>query len=283
MSRSKKSIQATSNQNHETNQKATKGASANILPTNHGTLALQALMPEIEAMTEEETRVAILSVFETTVLIEGKLPSVEALLPVFESEMKHPPTAELDNIRSVILALREAELNVMASYQPNRDLVALFNDTVMPIRRLLDATTQILTLTNKLDSDQVLSAQAGASFVEESQRVLGTIKILRNSWSQVNDSCSFDLDQLATMEQQVTEFLTNWSNKAAEKKDNQAQVVRQKVLTILLNRWDKIRQAVQFVRYFEGDADSIAPSLFSSRKRSRKASQPIVTPAPAVH
>jgi len=50
---------------------------------------------------------------------------------------------------------------------------------------------------------------------------------------------------------------------------------RQRAFTLLIKRYEEVRRAVLFVRCCEGDADSIAPSLWAGRgRRNRKTTQP---------
>jgi hypothetical protein len=59
---------------------------------------------------------------------------------------------------------------------------------------------------------------------------------------------------------------------------------RQRAFSLFVKAYDQARRAIQYVRWEQGDADSIAPSLYSGRGNSnvkRRAEDAAVTPAPA--
>jgi hypothetical protein len=47
--------------------------------------------------------------------------------------------------------------------------------------------------------------------------------------------------------------------------------IRQRMYTLFCNTYSQVRRAVCFLRYEEGDADEIAPSLYQGRVRSKRA------------
>ena len=60
---------------------------------------------------------------------------------------------------------------------------------------------------------------------------------------------------------------------------------RQRAFSLFVKAYDQARRAIQYVRWEQGDADSIAPSLYSGRGNSnvkRRAEDAQVTPAPVV-
>jgi len=46
--------------------------------------------------------------------------------------------------------------------------------------------------------------------------------------------------------------------------------VRRRADTLFVRAYDEVRRIVAYLRWHEGDADSIAPSLYAKRKASRR-------------
>ena len=60
---------------------------------------------------------------------------------------------------------------------------------------------------------------------------------------------------------------------------------RHRAFSLFVKAYDQARRAIQYVRWEQGDADSIAPSLYSGRGNSnvkRRAEDAEVTPSPVV-
>jgi hypothetical protein len=60
---------------------------------------------------------------------------------------------------------------------------------------------------------------------------------------------------------------------------------RQRAFSLFVKAYDQARRAIQYVRWQQGDADSIAPSLYSGRGNSnvkRRTEDAQVTPAPVM-
>lgn len=56
---------------------------------------------------------------------------------------------------------------------------------------------------------------------------------------------------------------------------------RQQAYTLFVNAYDQIRRAISFLRWDQGDADEIAPSLFGGKKRrAATEAEPPVDSAP---
>lgn len=48
-------------------------------------------------------------------------------------------------------------------------------------------------------------------------------------------------------------------------------VIRRQAFTLLFRAWDEVRRAVGFLRWKQGDADSIAPNFYLGRAKGRRA------------
>jgi hypothetical protein len=56
--------------------------------------------------------------------------------------------------------------------------------------------------------------------------------------------------------------------------------IRQQAFTLLVKAYDETRRAVSFLRWREGDADTIAPSLYAGRGGRGKPAAPVADTGP---
>ena len=57
--------------------------------------------------------------------------------------------------------------------------------------------------------------------------------------------------------------------------------IRQRLFTLFVNAYDQARRAVGYLRWNEGDADQIAPSLYAGRSNGRRKADQPDPPTPA--
>jgi hypothetical protein len=55
---------------------------------------------------------------------------------------------------------------------------------------------------------------------------------------------------------------------------------RQRMFTLFLNSYDQVRRAVTYLRWNEGDIDTVAPSLYAGRAARKKPDEPAPAPTP---
>lgn len=59
-----------------------------------------------------------------------------------------------------------------------------------------------------------------------------------------------------------------------------AALERQQTFTLMVRTYDQLRRAVHYVRWDEGDAEDIAPSLYAGRRKSKKKAEDTKETAP---
>jgi hypothetical protein len=95
--------------------------------------------------------------------------------------------------------------------------------------------------------------------------------ILRTNAAKVAARTSIKPDELA-----AAEDMANKLGKAVGLREQSPQViaeasrVRQAAYTLFIKAYEEVRSGVQYLRRHEGDADSVAPSLFANRGNRKK-------------
>lgn len=96
-------------------------------------------------------------------------------------------------------------------------------------------------------------------------------RVYRNHWPNITGRSCRTLDDLDRAEA-VIRRMTHWvgDRELGEAAPGPWADLRVRAFTYAVRRYDEARRAVAFVRWTEGDADKIAPSLWRHRGRGRK-------------
>ena len=100
--------------------------------------------------------------------------------------------------------------------------------------------------------------------------------MLRDNWSQVSNSCGASLANL-----ERAEVLSDELSRIIGVREDappalvNATLLRKRVYSLFVRAYTEVREAVQYVRKANRDADKFAPSLYLRRKRVEHA--PVVT------
>lgn len=189
----------------------------------------------------------------------------------------------LDVVLPRTLALLHAEnLLLVASGQPDR-LKALLAEAD-PLRDLLRDTWALPLIGWKIFTQAQLDAwKDGAGHADLGSDLVSCGEAYLARWKQIAgkaDVTEADCRRAVALGREILEAVGGKSNPDAVAK---AALERRRAFTLLLEAWDELQRAVVFVRWHAGDADTLAPSLFTAGRRApAPRTVPPATPAPTV-
>lgn len=92
------------------------------------------------------------------------------------------------------------------------------------------------------------------------------VQIVRSQWKKVAGRTFITEAELAEAEKLVTALLADIGEREqAPLRHSEATLVRQRAFTLYVGTYAEARRCVQYVRFHQGDADVIAPSLYAGR------------------
>ena len=99
--------------------------------------------------------------------------------------------------------------------------------------------------------------------------------LLRERWRDIGHKSAIEPQELDEAEQMFERITTAYAVRASRPLTVAAAVEdRRRAYTLLVRAYDHARRAVTYLRWTEGDADAIAPSLWAGRGRRRARSKP---------
>jgi hypothetical protein len=216
----------------------------------------------------------------TTVL--GAMPEINALRPRIEKELPAFDLGRFDKMEDYTLAIGHAQAMYLAASAPSEQLPELAEQAMKTRDQLLSDAT---ALSNRgfVDGKKLGELKGGNGYRNIAFDVFALVAMLREKWSVVQSKTALSAAELDSAEQLADRVIT-----AVGQREQAPAVIgaaadnRVRAFTLFVTAYDQIRRAVSFLRWREGDADTIAPSLYAGRgSRKKSTDEQPSTPAPA--
>jgi hypothetical protein len=200
----------------------------------------------------------------------------------------HMPTFEIvlfDNLISLAGALGHAQVVYKTASETPVSLIE-FGDLVAKTREVLVAEVNMLIARGLLKAE-VLNVLKGANgYKNTAFDVLELSNILRIQWNTVSSRTSLTLAELDEAEVQATELAQRYGDREQALSVG-AQTIkdRQAAYTLLMETYEEVKTAIEYLRRKEGDAETLVPSLYLGRSNGKKsdseapANEPVTPPA----
>ena len=139
--------------------------------------------------------------------------------------------------------------------------------------RLLFCDAQSLANRGHLDEEALERARAGVGDAGLIDGLLALVTLLRGAWPRIEGKSplgAHEVDEAERIARLLSEAI---AARDAGAPTAAAAELRARALTRLVNVYGEIRRMVEYLRYHEGDADVLAPSMHARRKRRQRAEE----------
>ena len=202
----------------------------------------------------------------TTVL--GVLPEVKALRDRM-AELPSFDVASFDKLEDYALALNFAHAGYLSATQPADDLDALSADAAELKAQLL-GDANALALHGLLDAQQFAQLRGGNGTKNLAVDLEILSRVLLAAWPKIQGKSATSVEDLELAASMSTRLMRIAGMREQSPALTAAATdARLRAFTKLLQVYEDARSAVAFLRRREGDADTIAPSLYPGRPRRR--------------
>jgi hypothetical protein len=201
-------------------------------------------------------------------------PKIAALSKQIHSELPRFRIKLLRDLRPIALATWYAHISPRPEIDEDR--VKQLVTEGAPLKRTLLLQAEALADRKLVSADRVTAIRTGRGHLDLANDLVALSQLFREHWPIVSTRVAIieerELDRAAELGTALLEALgARTVTRTEPNAQQQANDLRWRAFTLLAQTYDEIRAAVAYVRRKEGDAEGIAPSLYSTRTRRRVA------------
>jgi hypothetical protein len=252
-------------------------------PTNQSLRARRAYeqaLPTILAVPLDSLLPITVDITSMVTKAVGSMPEIRrfrdqvARLPEFDVDA-------FDHIETYARAAGFAHTRYLAASEPDSALAAKF-DEAMKLRELLLTDATALAKRGLLNGKRLSELKGPVGYKNGAQDLATLSEIIRPNLAAIAGKTAVteaDLDRAEDMSDEIITIV-------GEKEQGPASVavtseVRQQAYTLFVRTWEQAHRAISFIRFAEGDADEIVPSLVERRASAKKKEPEPAVSAPA--
>ncbi len=242
--------------------------------------AYKRLLSEIDAVPAPLTPVTL----DVPTVVTTSLGVLPELKP-FEAELKALPgfnVSAFDKLEDYTLALSHAHAEYLGTSAPPEVLSELVNEATR-VRTVLMADLEALVAHEIIPAERAAEVPKSLGYRGVAYDITRLIVIFRQYWEGVENNSALTRARLGEYEILSDRLITavGVREQSSETVDA-ATVRRQRAFTLVVDAYDDVRRGLSYLRWKEGDLDTIMPSLYSGRvSRKKQEASPPPTGAPA--
>jgi hypothetical protein len=218
---------------------------------------LAALPPEAIGPLDVDVSAAVTAVLAIA-------PKIRDFHAAIVEELPKHPVDHLDNLETYALAAWYAQIaHTYANASP--DAAKSLLDEATKLREGLLIAAEALAHRGLLNADDIAKIRKGGGNADVANDLVALSSLFSKDWSKVSSKTAVErheIDRAAELGPAVLVALT--SRKQGGKQTDTADQ-RARAFTLLARAYDSCRRALSYLRWQEGDVDSIAPSLYKKR------------------
>jgi hypothetical protein len=243
--------------------------STGVVPQPRLRAALEQVRPAMQKLEEDDLLQISVDPFVAVSTARGALQRIMkyhgriVALPEFDR-------VYIDDLETFARATHFTQTLLQAASAPPENFAALVSECTALRETLLNDATALAK--RGLISDAPLQSLKGASGHKHVASDLMTIcNVLQAAWPKLaGKTCVTDaeLERAEILSDQLINDIG--AREQAPATIAAVALERQQAFTLFMTAYDQIRRAITYLRWEEGDADEIAPSLYAGRGGSRK-------------
>lgn len=230
------------------------------------------LEPEILAVPEAEVLRVQVDVTRACAIALGAVKAIQSMKPLVTGKLPAHDVQAMDNIVDYIFAAYYAHA---ISAPPARDVEKLqkLAEEAAPLREDLLVQAEALAHKRYFDAGKVAEIRAGTGYLDIATDLTSLSLLFRSGWPLVKDKTTVTQEEAERADVLGREILAAMGSRLQPNGEattlDQAMDRRARAFTVFQRAYERCRQAAAYLRWDEGDAESLVPSLFL-RPRSRK-------------
>jgi hypothetical protein len=185
-------------------------------------------------------------------------------LPPFEAALRALsgfPGERLDRFADYTLALFSAHLRYSFAISPPEKLPQL-NETATRWRDILLAEAKSLVAREYIKEELLKELVGNHGYRNVARDLAGLAQIFKATWGNIKDYTGIKPAQI----EEVDKLALKLTGAVAQREHSPEQVdaatdIRGRMFTLFNRTYDEVRRGIKYLRWHEGDADEIVPSI----------------------
>ncbi|WP_437947954.1 hypothetical protein WME98_45695 [Sorangium sp. So ce296] len=243
--------------------------------------AFDRTLPEIESLSPDRLVSIKIDIPRAVSQVLGVLPGLLALRPAIAAQLQQHELALLDRLETYALAAWYAHLLWLSSGGAENALKPLLAEAAA-LRENLLGDAEALARRGLLDAAAVAEIRAGHGHVDMANDLVALSALLGGRWSDIAGKTAATEEEVKRAGEIGPQLLTALGAREHGKAPGPTEAAdkRARAFALLVHAYDQTRRAVTYLRWNDGDADTIAPSLYKGRGgRAASSNDPATEPA----
>jgi hypothetical protein len=244
--------------------------------------ALDQLRPELELMPPEEiSRLPGLDPQAATAIAMGSIGRIAKHREAIGAQFGEEGLRLFDALKTVVYAAEQACI-VYGGAETDSDLSELHARTLED-HRLLVTDADALANRGLLDRGRIDAARSILGYRTTVTSTLRLVALKTEHWSVIEGKFPLTKQELDQIEERAQHFLERLNEREHGASRLPALELRTRALSKLSRSYGEVRRMLTYTRWWEEDADEIAPSLWSGRRRVRntiETNEPVLVTEP---
>lgn len=249
--------------NIETTNPSTSTSTPGALPSP----ALDAVMPLLLAIAEEDILTLRLDPQQAVLTAVGSTSSVLVHEPALVACFGAERAQAIHRTVPLARAFEAADARFVAGAGVDLEPLAA---EVAAARAGLVLAAEALIQRKALPKKALAKLIGGNAYPDRITDVRVLVALLRGRWADVAPHTKLTAAELDAAQALADAFsVALGEREQAAERESEAARLRARAWTAFFRNWETVRKMVHYLRWHQGDADAIAPSLYAGRRRAR--------------
>jgi len=231
--------------------------------------AFEKHLPAMMAIPADKLMNINLDIPSAVTAVLGAWGDLKAMRSQLAHELPSFDLASFDALEEYAMAMGHAHLEHLSSSPSSEALVAL-HGRAQELRDLFLTDTQALVRRGLVQAQQVAEYKGLSGYKNVAFELLGLVGVLRHHWPTIGTRTAIEVAELSEAERLGQQLVrASGAREQGPAAVAETALRRQRAFTLFMRSYDATRRAISFLRWEQGDADSIAPVLYTGRPRRR--------------
>lgn len=227
--------------------------------------ALDRMRGSLESMPASDVIRPKLDAASAAGVVIGSLPRIVKHRGGIEEHFGEEGATYVDELPVIAYATQQAHIELAAADSMS-DLTAQHAE-IAEDHQLLLTDADALANRKLIDRARVDAGRPAQGYLTTVTSVLVLVALLREHWSVIEGKTPLRREELDAIERRAQAMLKRLNERDQGSSRLPAAEMRTRALSKLVRSYGEVQRMLTYVRWWEDDASSIAPSLFANRRK----------------